>query len=104
MTERKRNIRISVRLTEQEHKALVKICEVTGLSMEGIIRQLITDVQLKPRPPDSYAALARELSAIGNNLNQIAHVANATGQVKTDQLVKAQELLSKTWSLVQERI
>lgn len=34
-------------------------------------------VKHAPKPPEEYAALLRDLSAIENNVNQIAHWANA---------------------------
>ena len=33
-------------------------------------------VNLYPRPPDEYADIRRQLAAIGNNINQIAHTVN----------------------------
>lgn len=39
-------------------------------------RQLILGVELWPHPLDESAALLRELSPIGNNVNEIAHWVN----------------------------
>ena len=39
-----------------------------------------------------------------NNLNQIAHVVNATGKVTPDQLDKALNLLEKTWDYVEDTL
>lgn len=72
--------------------------------MEPFVRSLVDGCEIKPRPPDSYKDLARELSAIGNNLNQIAHIANRTGQVTQRQLQQATDLMRQIWTLVQERI
>ena len=52
-------------------------CRVTGLNANAYLRKLIMNENLRPRPPDTYAALLRELAAIGNNANQIAYWANA---------------------------
>ena len=51
-------------------------------------------------PPDQYAALLRELSAIGNNVNQIAHWANAARSIREPEIVEAAVLAHKAWELV----
>ena len=68
---------VTLRLTTSQYAHLRRQAEASGLKMEPLLRQLIMGVNLRPRPPDTYAALLRELSAIGNNVNQIAHTANS---------------------------
>jgi len=69
-----------------------------------LIRQVLAGVQLKHRPPDEYAALLRELSAIGRNINQIAHWANATRSINESQIVEAAVLANKAWDLVKNTL
>ncbi len=104
MAIRKRNIRISVRLNRQEHRMLKEKCRQTGLTIEGLVRNLIDGCEIRPRPPDSYKDLAREIAAVGNNLNQIAHTANSTGYVSHAQMEQVVLIMSRIWKLVQERI
>ena len=63
------------------------------MKMEPFVRALVDGCRIKPAPPDSYNKLRQQLSAIGNNLNQLTHVANATGRVSAPQLDRAQSLL-----------
>lgn len=70
---------MTLRLNAAEYAHLCQQAEVTGLKKEPLVRQLIMGVNLRPRPPDAYAELLRALSAIGNNINQLAHQANARG-------------------------
>ena len=49
------------------------------------------------RPNATYIKLIKELSAVGNNLNQIAHLANATGKITEDQWKETHQLLEKIW-------
>lgn len=42
--------------------------------MEPFVRSLVDGCRIKPAPPDSYNKLRQQLSAIGNNLNQLTHV------------------------------
>lgn len=52
-----------------------------GLSQEAFVRALISGYLPKPLPPLDYHTLIRELHAIGNNLNQLAAKAHATGHL-----------------------
>lgn len=84
---------ITLRLNAAEYDHLRKQTEATGLKMEPLLRQLILGVNLRPRPPDEYAALLRELSAIGNNVNQLAHQANARGEATRQEIGEAAGLV-----------
>jgi hypothetical protein len=60
----------------------MKEVKQTGLSREAYIRALINGYIPKPLPPPDYFAMMRELHAIGNNLNQLAAKAHATGHLE----------------------
>ena len=51
----------------------------SGQPKSSVIRALINGAAIREPPPADYRAMMSELHAIGNNLNQIARVANATG-------------------------
>ncbi len=87
-------------MDETEYRHLQEQCSVTGLSVSVLIRKLIAGVQLRPRPPDEYTKLLRELSAIGNNVNQIAYWANARKSIHEAEIVDAVQLVRKAWELV----
>lgn len=72
--------------------------------MEGLIRKLICGVTVKARPPDSYFDLRREIAAVGNNINQIAYVANLSGKASPEQIQQTKELLSEIWALLLEKM
>ena len=97
---RERNHFIGLWLDEREYGHLKVQCSVTGLSVSAFVRQLLAGSQLRPRPPDLYAALLRELSAIGNNINQIAHWANAKQSVSEPAILEAAALARRAWELV----
>lgn len=73
---------------------------MTGLSVSTLVRKLIAGTQLRPRPPDQYAALLRELSAIGNNINQIAYWANAQKSIREAEIVDSVVLVRRAWEHV----
>ena len=93
---------ITLRLNAGEYAHLRKQAEATGLKMEPLLRQLILGVNLRPRPPDEYAALLRELSAIGNNVNQLAHQANARGEATRQEITEAAMLVRQAGRLVKD--
>lgn len=63
-----------------------KQAKLSGLSMEALIRSLIMGIDIKPVPPDQLAEICHQLSAIGNNINQIARVANGTGRIDKENI------------------
>lgn len=101
---RKRNHFIGLWLSDKEYAHLTKQCEITGLPISVLIRQALAGVQLKRRPPDEYAALLRELSAIGRNINQTAHWANEAKSINEPQIVEAAILANKAWDLVKNTL
>ena len=97
---RRRNKQVIVRMDDREHAHLVRQAEIAGLKVAPFVRSLIMGVQLRPRPPDTYTALLRELSAIGNNINQIAHVANTDKQVPQEVFAQIGKLQMVIWKKV----
>lgn len=95
---------ITLRLDADEYAHLREQAAITGLKMEPMIRHLILGVNLRPRPPDTYAALLRELSAIGNNINQLAHQANARGGAVKEEIDEAAQLVQQAFRLVRETL
>lgn len=101
---RKREHFIGLWLNDAEYQRLLKQCELSGLSTSALIRHAISGMEIKPRPPDTYAALLRELSAIGNNVNQIAYWANARKSVTDAEIKNAAALIREAWRLVKETL
>ena len=99
---RKRMIKISVRLNEQEHAHLKRLSETTGLKMEPLIRQLILGRDVKPRPPENLAELLRQISAVGNNINQIAKVANSSKFIRSEDIEAIQKMQDELWQAIKE--
>lgn len=97
-----RNKAVIVRLTEKEKMHLKKQAEITGLKVEPFIRKLIMGADLYPRPPDEFYVLLREINAIGNNINQIAHIANAEKSISYDKIKYLTELLDEIMEKVRD--
>ena len=98
---RKRAIKISVRLNEQEHEHLKKQAAISGYPIEPFIRALIAGVNLRPRPPDEYAEIRRQLAAIGNNINQIARTVNARGFASGEDIAAITAAQETIWNITE---
>ncbi len=68
-------------MSEKEYKRITRRAKSCGLTKSAYVRQLIIGYKPKELPPADYFAMTRELKEIGNNLNQLAFVANATGLI-----------------------
>ena len=101
---RKREKFIGLWLSEAEYKHLLKQCALSSLNTSTLLRHSIMDVDIQPKPPDTYTALLRELSAIGNNVNQIAYWANATKGIGRAEIAEAAALVRQAWRLVKETL
>ena len=101
MPTRARNRHVSVWLTDAELAHLRKQAAAAGLGIDPFLRSLILGVQLRPRPPDTYAALLRELSAIGNNINQITRAVNARGFATKEDIAAITAAQEKIWSITE---
>lgn len=82
---RTRNIHVGTRLNEAEHKKLMELCQRTGLGTTRLLRQLITETEIKAPPTPELRELIRAVDYIGNNLNQLAHRANTIGLIDKEE-------------------
>ena len=73
---------------------------VAGLSVGAFIRKLIIGKEIRPRPPDEYVKLLREINAVGNNINQIAHIANAERHISADKIEEVLKMQDEIMRLV----
>lgn len=101
---RTRNRHVSIWMTEKEYEHLKSQAELAGLGVDPFVRNLVQGVSLRPKPPETYAALLRELSAIGNNINQLAHQANARGEAVREEIQEAARLVRQVVQLVKRSL
>lgn len=88
---RKRNIQKIVRFSRDEAQDLQKKAKKACLSEAGLIRLLLQGYEPREKPDERFYDVMRELSSIGNNINQLAVKANALGFVDAPQLKKEAE-------------
>jgi hypothetical protein len=80
----KRIHNVKVRMTDSEFRAMKKAVASTDLKQSVYLRHIIAGRVPQPKPPPEYEKVLKELRAIGNNLNQLAAVAHATGFIHAD--------------------
>jgi len=90
---------ITLRLDAAHYVRLTETARTAGLKIEPMLRQLIMGVN-----PDTYAALLRELNAIGNNVNQLAYQANARGEATQEEIREAARLVRQAVRLVRDTL
>lgn len=47
-----------------------------------------------------YIKMSRQIAALGNNLNQLAHIANASGKVSNTDLLTAKQIMEQIWRYI----
>ena len=90
-----RPIQILVRLNADEHLKLKRYAKKTGYSQAAYIRALLDKSVPKEKPDDRFYEAMRQLSAIGNSMNQIARKANAIGLLDAPYYRQQAELLQR---------
>lgn len=83
---RKRNIPVRVWFSEKEYAELNRKAKIAGLPKSTVIRMLLCNYEPKEKPDARFYEAMRQLSAIGNNINQLAVKANTLGFIEAPML------------------
>ena len=70
---------VSTKLTELQYYAIKKRVGESGLPVSEYIRQAVVSAEITPRLNRQDADTIRKLAGEANNINQLAHRANAGG-------------------------
>ena len=97
-----RKKQILIRLSEKEYQYLTEQADLAQLSMTQLVRNLIMGVTMQPRPKEEWAELLRQMSAIGNNINQITYRAELHGLADEQALLSVQEEFAKLKQQMEE--
>ena len=89
-----RNCILKFRATEEEKDRIMKKVDASDLSISEYLRRCALDKQIVA--VNGLDDVARELRAIGNNLNQITRAVNS-GYVQAINLQKTEEVLGQLW-------
>lgn len=75
-----------VRFYPKEIERLKELTSLTGLSGNEVIRSCLNNIVFKEAPPKEFYDLLNKINNIGNNINQIAKIANTTGEIYINDL------------------
>ena len=99
---RKRNVDKHIWFSRAEAQELQRKAKKACLSEAGLIRLLIKGYEPKEKPDDRFYDVMRELSAIGNNINQLLMLANVKGFLNSAALETALKELREVDKLIFE--
>ena len=99
---RERPYKKLLRLNQSERDRLLYLSKSTGLNQEQVLRKALMNAPLLERPTADYLKMSYQISALGNNLNQLAHVANATGTAGQGSVDEMTRLTQEVWREVKE--
>lgn len=85
---RKRRIKKQLWLNDEEDYILRTRSEAVGMNASDYIRNLLVGYKPKEKPPEDFYIAIKNIRAIGNNINQIARMANARGVIDVPHLNK----------------
>lgn len=92
--------KLTLRLSEKEYRHLKAQAEAAGLKLEPLLRQLVQNLDIKPRPPDVYGDLLWTLSAIEARLKVIS----SKTCISCRDLRDAISLARQAWEAVKETL
>lgn len=82
----RRSVKKQFWFSREEAQDLQKKAKRTCLTEAALVRLLVRGYEPKERPDERFYDAMRQLSAIGNNINQLAVKANALGFVDVPML------------------
>lgn len=106
MPNRKRNIQLSIRLTEEEKNLFLQKMQLTSSkSMSHFIRKCVLEKEIFEIDCTPFLELAWEISKVGTNVNQIAKKSNKANKIELEDIEKIKKeiaTIGKKVSILQE--
>lgn len=98
---RKRNVDKHIWFSRAEAQELQRKAKKACMTEAGLIRLLIRGYEPREKPDDRFYDVMRELSSIGNNINQLAAKANTLGFIDAPLLKSEADKWNKFQSQVE---
>ena len=100
MKNRKRNVQIIVRVTEDE-RALIeeKMKQIPTMNLSAYSRKMLIDGYIIVLDLQEVKTHTAQLQKIGVNVNQIARRINGTGRIYVDDMDEIKRLMEEVWRL-----
>lgn len=100
MENRKRNVQIIIRVTEEE-RALIeeKMQQIPTLNLSAYARKMLIDGYIITLDLQEVKGHMAQLQKIGVNVNQIAKRINETGRIYADDMDEMKRVMEEVWRL-----
>lgn len=100
MENRKRNVQIIIRVTEEE-RALIeeKMQQIPTLNLSAYARKMLIDGYIITLDLQEVKGHTAQLQKIGVNVNQIARRINETGRIYADDMDEMKRVMEEVWRL-----
>lgn len=100
MENRKRNVQIIIRVTEEE-RALIeeKMQQIPTLDLSAYARKMLIDGYIITLDLQEVKGHTAQLQKIGVNINQIAKRINETGRIYADDMDEIKRAMEEVWRL-----
>ena len=100
MENRKRNVQIIIRVTEEE-RALIeeKMRQIPTLNLSAYARKMLIDGYIITLDLQEVKGHTAQLQKIGVNVNQIAKRINETGRIYADDMDEIKRAMEEVWRL-----
>ena len=100
MENRKRNVQIIIRVTEEE-RALIeeKMRQIPTLNLSAYARKMLIDGYIFTLDLQEVKGHTAQLQKIGVNINQIAKRINETGRIYADDMDEIKLAMEEIWRL-----
>jgi hypothetical protein len=102
---RTRNVQLVVRATQEEKDFIMEKMKSSGsgnFNIYALKMRMIGEV--KNVDLTHYHELAKEVNKVGVNINQIARIANTSGNISAGEIEKLQERMSDIWQLLKSSL
>lgn len=95
MDKKQKSEQIHIRITEEEKAEIAYNAELLNLSVSQYVLQCVHRKRIVVC--ENFPELLVQLSRLGNNLNQIARIANTNDSVTYENIFQAKDILSKCY-------
>ena len=100
MENRKRNVQIIIRVTEEERSLIEeKMRQIPTLNLSAYARKILIDGYIITLDLQEVKGHTAQLQKIGVNINQIAKRVNSTGSVYQEDIEEIKGVLAEIWRL-----
>lgn len=100
MENRKRNVQIIIRVTEEERSLIEeKMRQIPTLNLSAYTRKILIDGYIITLDLQEVKGHTAQLQKIGVNINQIAKRINETGRIYADDMNEIKRAMEEVWRL-----